>query len=113
MSSSTGLPDFSISESVWPDGATVVSLSGEIDLETAPEVKTVLDRLAVSKPRTILDLADVSFIDSTGLTMLLRVVQRAAKEGWSLALAPKLSEPVARLLELTNTYQLLPIDGEH
>ena len=56
------------------DPAThVVEPSGEIDLATAPELEACLDALFESGTRRIIiDLRDVTFIDSTGLRALLR-----------------------------------------
>jgi anti-anti-sigma regulatory factor len=63
MPLSVGPPVFLAHRVVWPEGATVISVSGEIDLE----LKAVLVRLAEARSRTVRDLADVTFIDSTGL----------------------------------------------
>ena len=53
-------------------GAVVVHLVGELDLYTAPEVRTVLLELATEQPeRLVIDLSEVDFVDSTALGVLI------------------------------------------
>ena len=54
----------------------VVRLAGEIDMETAPEVQQTLDELIESDGLFELDLAAVTFIDSSGLHLLLDAANR-------------------------------------
>jgi anti-anti-sigma factor len=56
-------------------------LSGEIDLATAPEAGKVLLAAADEAPRTGLELdcAALTFIDASGITMLLDVVERSGR----------------------------------
>jgi len=53
------------------EGPPIVRLAGELDMETAPRVRATLDELAETNGRFALDLADVTFIDSSGLHLLL------------------------------------------
>jgi anti-sigma B factor antagonist len=53
-------------------GAVVVQLVGELDLYNAPEVRTALLELAAEQPeRLVIDLAEVAFVDSTALGVLI------------------------------------------
>ena len=53
-------------------GAVIVRLVGELDLYNAPEVRTALLELAAEQPeRLVIDLAEVEFIDSTALGVLI------------------------------------------
>ena len=77
------------------DGALV--LVGEIDSYTAPQLA---ERLADDPPVDTLDLAGVSFIDSSGLRVLVEAHQARVDRGARLALrAP--SAAVQRLLEIS------------
>jgi anti-sigma B factor antagonist len=77
------------------DGALL--LQGEIDSYTAPELA---DRLAAEPPVEVLDLAGVTFIDSSGLRTLVEAHQARAETGSRLMLrAP--SAAVQRLLEIS------------
>ncbi|MET9390605.1 STAS domain-containing protein [Streptomyces sp. NPDC006624] len=64
-------------------GPAVVTLRGEIDLLTAPELRSRLDSLtAVPCPDLVLDLRPVSFIDCAGLGVLCRARNRVlARKG--------------------------------
>jgi anti-sigma B factor antagonist len=54
------------------DGAVVVRLGGELDLYNAPIVRQVLADVAEGKPsRVVVELSEVSFIDSTALGVLI------------------------------------------
>jgi anti-sigma B factor antagonist len=54
------------------NGAVIVHLIGELDLYNAPEVRTVLLELAAEQPeRLVIDLAEVAFVDSTALGVLI------------------------------------------
>ena len=50
----------------------VLRLAGELDIATAPHLEAVLDRMMVIPDHIIVDVAELTFIDSTGLRLLLR-----------------------------------------
>lgn len=82
------------------DGAVTVILQvqGEIDLGNAAELEAALDSPAAGRARrVILDLAEVPFMDSSGLRVLLSAL---STDGRELALALPPDSPVLRLLEL-------------
>src|SRR5687767_9128396 len=65
--------------------AEILSISGELDLATAPRVeRELLASEARGPERTILDLRGVKFIDSTGLRLILAADQRARQGGRTL-----------------------------
>jgi anti-sigma B factor antagonist len=54
------------------NGAVIVHLVGELDLYNAPEVRAALLELCAESPeRLVVDLADVDFVDSTALGVLI------------------------------------------
>ena len=64
-----------------------VQLSGELDISTASNVEARLMELERSAPdRLFLDLRRVSFIDSTGLSMIINADGRARKDGRRLTI---------------------------
>jgi anti-sigma B factor antagonist len=64
-----------------------LTLSGEIDLATVVRVEQAVDALLAGGARAlVIDLAHVSFIDSSGLRLFIVLDQRAAAEGWRLSL---------------------------
>ena len=71
-----GTPQTTVERS--PDGgAALVKIAGELDLATVPGVQRELDPLVQSPPgRVVFDLSGVSFMDSSGIAMLLRVAEK-------------------------------------
>jgi anti-sigma B factor antagonist len=91
------------------DGIHVLAVSGELDLSSAPDVRTAL-ALAASGPggHLILDLSDVTFIDSTALMRLLTALRDLNRRGGRMVLA--CSNPtVLRLFEVTRTNETFEI----
>ena len=80
---------------------------GELDMATAPEVQA---RLAVHRGPAILDLHQVTFIDSTGLRALVVAAQGRHRAESLVLRAP--SPAVRRLLELTELTEQLAIEPE-
>jgi anti-anti-sigma factor len=90
-------------------GASIeVALSGELDMAVAFRLETEIDRLlATPGIRTlVLDLADVSFVDSAGLGALLSIREEATRVGIGLTIA-RVSALVRRLLDVTAARGLL------
>jgi anti-sigma B factor antagonist len=63
------------------DGRRVIAPCGELDLSNAAQLE---NRLAGSVD-TILDLSELSFIDSTGISVVVTTAQRAHSEGWEFS----------------------------
>nr|WP_275297049.1 STAS domain-containing protein [Streptomyces cyaneogriseus] len=86
------------------DGVTVVSLRGDIDMTAEAEVRQAL--LAppdADAPRTVVDLSQVSFMDSTGFNALISAHAHAtAHSGWVRVATPP---PMVKRM-----FQMLGID---
>jgi anti-anti-sigma factor len=91
-------------------GAAVhVLMSGELDISTATRLEDDLHRVEAEQPRLIvLDLAQLSFMDSTGLRLLITADARAREQGRRLAIVQG-SEMVQRVLRLTRLDERLDI----
>ncbi len=76
---------------------TVVTVRGELDLSVAPELERVLTDRSPDGG-LVVDLRGLSFIDASGLGVLLRAATRARSDGTPLQLIP--GARVWRLLEL-------------
>ncbi|MFE4600114.1 STAS domain-containing protein [Kitasatospora indigofera] len=86
--------------------------TGELDLDAAPILHAALRRaLMTGPPGTILiiDLAGVTFCDSSGLNALLLARMAAERAGRTLHLA-RPSHAVARLLKITGADKVFPVD---
>ena len=80
--------DFKVSSAVLGDGVSSVSVGGEVDLSTAPELKEVLNGVIDGGARFVLvDLSAATFIDSTTLGVLMGAVKRLRPAGGELAVA--------------------------
>lgn len=79
----------------------MIVVSGELDLASAPELEQELNRAASNGAQLIiLDLRPLEFIDSTGLSLLIKAHQRAQAAGRQFAIV-RGSSQVQRLLGLT------------
>jgi anti-sigma B factor antagonist len=93
------------------DGRVTLILTGELDLASRPLLDEELQTIGGEAPEAILlDLAEVSFMDSTGLHGILAAQVQCAGRGCELQLL-RCSEPVRRLLELTGAIDQLPCPG--
>jgi anti-sigma B factor antagonist len=85
--------------------ATVLALSGELDIASAPGLEQALDEFGASMPRRlVIDLTDVTFMDSTGLRALLLARQRGEDGDHELSLRPG-PRQVQRVFELSGTLE--------
>jgi anti-anti-sigma factor len=89
------------------DGTVTVTLRGELDLASVVELQECLSAVEEDAPALIvLDLAELSFIDSSGLRALLLADERARQDGRELVLT-RGSDAVRRVFEMTGTRDLL------
>jgi anti-sigma B factor antagonist len=93
--------DYQIDHDPIERGHLIVA-SGELDISATPRLSTVLAVAATSAGgRLVLDLSEVSFIDSTALGTILKAAAQLDESGTNLeVVAP--AGPVRRLLEMTN-----------
>ncbi len=81
---------------------------GEVDLSTAAALRRELAAARLETDTVLLDLSEVTFIDSTGLHLLLEASHRSAITDWSFFVV-RPSEAVRRLIELSGTADLLTV----
>lgn len=80
-------------------GTHVVVLSGEVDLQTSPEVRTaILEALGKGAP-VVVDMSGIAYIDSSGVASLVEGYQVARKQGLAFILAG-VSPAAMRVLHL-------------
>ncbi len=96
-------------ESRLDDGSTLVTLGGELDLFTAgAELEELLEECAEGACHVVLDMSEVTFIDSTGLALLVKTERRlSAARRRLVILRPHAN--VRQVLELTGLDQRLAI----
>ena len=89
------------------NGVARLALRGELDLATAPRLETHLTLVEQDGVDAIvLDLRDLTFVDSTGLHTFLKARGRAADNGHRFALVGA-NDQVRRLLQVTTTEEIL------
>ena len=99
-------------QTVPGDGCVTLRASGELDLHTAPILRdAALEALRQHGTTMWLDLRDVSFMDSTGLEVLLATRRRTELEGGSLTLVGP-TPAVLRVLEVTGLDKLFTIAAD-
>lgn len=92
---------FELHETEPEDRTTVIAVSGEIHVSTAPEFSAALnDAIARGKTGLVLDLARVTFIDSTGLSVLLNGLRRVTRRDGRMAIVCQ-NPTVLRLFQVT------------
>ena len=105
-------------EKVWElsvhreDGRARLVAVGDLDLDTAPKLLTeVVKLLDAGVTELVVDLAELAFIDSSGLGTLVGCWRRAQQAGGTLIVANP-NEDVSMTLEITGLDQILPIRDE-
>jgi anti-sigma B factor antagonist len=86
----------------------VIRARGEIDMSSIKPLRLALADARGELVETVVDLSGVDFIDSTGLHLMLDASFEAAANGWNVSFVP--SMPVFRLLEVTGTLGVVPLD---
>jgi anti-sigma B factor antagonist len=104
--------DLRIDSHQQADGTMVLGVCGELDLASACTMENALSRAAGAGAKVIvLDLADLEFVDSSGISVLVRAQLRATREGRRLVLR-NLSVQVARVLAVSGVDATFTLDDD-
>jgi anti-sigma B factor antagonist len=90
------------------DGAVVVALTGDVDLQTSPTVRQQLLENLETHVRVVVDLSAVNYIDSSGVASLVEAFQVSRKKGSFFALA-SVSAAALRVLNLARLDKVFSI----
>lgn len=102
--------EFSIRTAELGGNAFVLTITGEADLHTAPELDQALQGvIALGGTAVAVDLGDVSFIDSTALEVLLRYQPRFRNRGGDLVVVTQ-DRRVLRTFEITGLDRVFSIE---
>ncbi|ANE48108.1 anti-sigma F factor antagonist [Paenibacillus swuensis] len=90
----------------------VVYISGELDLSMAGEMRSAVEPLIEQTERTlILNLKELSYIDSTGIGIILSILKaRTANEGPFLV--EEIPVKIKRLFDMTGVSKFIPTNGQ-
>jgi anti-anti-sigma factor len=88
----------------------IIAPEGELDLHAARELKPVLDGAAEAEhPLLVIDLSDVSFIDSVGLGSIVQAHQRLRRQGRAVRVVAPKGSAAAVLMDLSGLRPVLTI----
>lgn len=90
-------------------GITVVGAAGEIDVFTAPDLDAGLGEvIAAGGVRIVLDLTGVTFLDSTGLGVLVKSLKSVrAEQGWVRLVIG--SQKIRKIFDITGLDAAMPL----
>ena len=94
------------------DGTAVVVVSGELDLAVVDDLRATLARPEAQADTVILDLRGVTFIDSSGLSVIVASHQRMRASERRLAILVTRPSAVQRLFELCGLSETLTITDD-
>ncbi len=90
-------------------GRYEVRLAGELDMSTAPQLRDELVRVSTEGAQLVtVDLTDLAFIDSTGLSVLINALKHLRRQGGDMALRSP-SPSTRRVLEITGLTEVFAI----
>lgn len=85
-------------------------LLGELDMSTAPQLREELLRVVADGAKMVtVDLSELAFIDSTGLSVLITGLKRLRQQGGEMALRSP-TPGTRRVLEITGLTEVFSID---
>jgi anti-anti-sigma factor len=93
-------------------GQTLVTVRGEIDLANADELEQCLDAAAEGSDALIVDLIDVTYLDSRGLRILVHLARRHRDGTTTVTVVASREGVVGRLLEITRLGDVVPVQED-
>jgi len=87
---------------------TIVALSGDVDLDNSPHVRNILLESVSGKRGVLVEMSEVSYIDSSGIASLVEAYQSARRDSTPFALVA-VSDSAMRVLELARLDQVFSI----
>ena len=101
--------NFDIKTEQLGDDAFIISLSGEVDLYTAPDFKQqLLQAISDGAKQVIVDFSETTFIDSTTLGVLVGGVKRLRPNGGQLSLVCS-DRNITKIFEITGLDRVFTI----
>jgi anti-anti-sigma factor len=90
----------------------LVRVHGEIDLSNAQEVSTAIgSAMGQEARRLVVDLSDITYLDSSGVALLLRLAERLQTRRRQLHLVVPRGSPVRRVLVFTGVPRVIPVEA--
>lgn len=87
------------------DGAAVVAVVGEIDMATVGLFRRAIEDACTSSRHVVIDLADTTFIDSSGLAVVMRAHGQLGREAGGVVV--RAAPPISRTFEVSGLGHLI------
>ncbi len=90
---------------------SILPLEGEIDLHVSPQIRTSLTGMIASKPpQLVVDLSKVTYIDSSGLAVLIEAMQNVGGYGGKFAICGLQDgvRPIFEIARLDQVFKIFP-----
>ncbi len=96
-----------------PPEATLITLAGELDVVCADAFKRRFGEATSDDPnRVVIDVRELTFIDSTGLALLLGVNEMSRVAGFTLWIVANQQDPPSKIFRMTGMDKVLPLVDE-
>jgi anti-sigma B factor antagonist len=96
-------------ETTQRDAASILTLSGEIDVYTAPRLRqAIVDLVDGGSRRIIVDMEKVEFLDSTGLGVLVEGLKRVKNHDGELSIVAT-HDKILKIFDITGLNKAFPI----
>ena len=90
----------------------LVRVHGEIDLSNAHEVSSAIGTVMGQETRwLVVDLSEITYLDSSGIALLLRLAERLQTRRRQLHLVVPRGSPVRRVLVFTGLPRVIPVEA--
>lgn len=100
--------EISVLRSTGVPGWRVV-VRGEVDIASSPVLRRQLERLDDDEP-VVVDLSEMTFIDSSGLGALVELLERRRTKGGGTVTLHGMQEPVRRVFDITGLTELFVVE---
>ena len=105
-----GFPPAEIATNLGTDGSgVIVTVSGEIDMANSPDLLAEIRRHLVEGRPTTVDMAAVTFLDASGVAVLVAAYKEASDLAVPLAIVNADHRSVTRVLTVTGVDRFLPL----
>jgi anti-sigma B factor antagonist len=109
----SGSGDVFSAKVVGLDDDAAVFLSGELDMATAPDLTAALDPVIAHGPReVVLDLSELSFVDSSGIAALVEAQHRLGEQERRLSIHGA-QRGAVRVFEIAGLTDFLHVQTDH
>jgi len=95
------------------DDVVVARLTGELDIAGAESTgRRIAEAVPSSARGVVVDMTELDFIDSSGISMLFKIARRVGSHRQQLRVVAPDGRPVARVLEIVEFDRAAPVDRD-